>query len=784
MAEKNTQCAYNLNNKKCTENVYNGGDYCVFHAGRELLSELGEISEVDREKLKQVGHDKKGDFEQIVKNFDKGKRLYDFSGFVFPNSGIVFEIQEGKINLKNSDCDFEEAVFTGDAYFEGSKFLGLTKFFRSQFLEEAYFEDSIFQSTNFKCSKFYAGALFERCKFTKAAKFNDVSFRGDIKFTGSEFEGKTEFDDSYFDEEANFEECLFSERVSFTKSQFYRGVNFKRSEFERKADFSSGTFEGGADFTNCIFKGGVNFEARIFEGRTSFCESEFLGDTNFASSRFKNEIDFKRCKFSERANFIGRKFHEKSFFNNCNFLGYADFINCDFDEKSNFNDCQFKGCSFDLVTFKDVDLSGITVEGNFNFGVKKITGKLKLNRPTFEKPVNIERSSLDKLEGVLKINKLKYEAHAGEKITFNQVEFGVKADFTNTNCTRLSFVNMGLEKADFFGSDLLGTRFEACDWVAKETDRYTKVYEHDKKIQKKDDKKLGLLESLYRQLKKNHEENFDFRLAGDFHYREMEVRILRLERARERKKSGYDQVNDQNNKDLLESKDLSKDEKTKSDAEKNEIEINIKETLFKNIFEEIWYNHYKFLIFIFCICIPSLIYIYIKLYHPSSSEDLITIIVMLLTVPFVILAGKFIDELLYILEYEKRLKFDIYLLKIYKVIADFGESYAKLFGSLIGSIVLVSYFVGLKESKRLSHGYMMILSHPLETVSDKIIAVINVFYGAFKIVLSFVFLPFIKTNNQLSKLNDVSIIIIGIEVLFVLAIGTLLVMAVRRRFRR
>ena len=116
--------------------------------------------------------------------------------------------------------------------------------------------------------------------------------------------------------------------------------------------------------------------------------------------------------------------------------------------------------------------------------------------------------------------------------------------FTSEDCSRLSFLNMDLSKSYLLGADVSKARFDSCHWVKlKGKEKYQKVVEHDKIIKKFGDVKksvkkgginkaperLILLRSLYRQLMKNLEDNREYATAGDFHYREMQLRRMIVE---------------------------------------------------------------------------------------------------------------------------------------------------------------------------------------------------------------------------------------------------------------
>ncbi|MDH5561801.1 MAG: pentapeptide repeat-containing protein [Deltaproteobacteria bacterium] len=405
-------------------------------------------------------------------------------------------------------------------------------------------------------------------------------------------------------------------------------------------------------------------------------------------------------------------------FSKCQFESYADFYGCEFNE-AKFNDCRIKQGSFDDASFESLSLQGLITEGNLNFNIRGVEGFFDLQPASLGRSIEILNC---------KIGILKYKAHTGEKIKFNQTNLGF-AVFKNTDCSKLSFLNMSLQKALFWGADLQGTRFEACEWEKAQPRKYSeqpprliriliwfirliflylwtfksdeisKVKGHDgifEKInqfiklpkqtigdeQNKDpETKLKLLLSLYRQLKKNYEENHDFRQAGDSHYREMETRLLRMKYLKVLKK------------------------------------------------------------------------------NQSKTEDKTKI--------------------------EKVGFGEFHLFRFYGFISDFGENFPKLFEVLIRSVVYIGLLVAFIESGWVKKGVFYVncwIKSKIPILASILEGIGWIINGIGRVVTA-VASPLVK-SGVLEGLNVFSKLLIGLETLFVFGVATLLVMAVRRRFRR
>ena len=109
-----------------------------------------------------------------------------------------------------------------------------------------------------------------------------------------------------------------------------------------------------------------------------------------------------------------------------------------------------------------------------------------------------------------------------EKFTSKEDEFFW--NFCDRDMTRMSFIECDLSRADFSSSNITSTHFDSCSWGKSKKKKYAALYRHDELVEKKDNVKLSKLRNVYQRLKKNFEENHDYRQAGDFHYREMQVR--------------------------------------------------------------------------------------------------------------------------------------------------------------------------------------------------------------------------------------------------------------------
>lgn len=452
-----------------------GGEqfYCLFHAPLNQPSLDGEWPVAHRGDM-QATH-----LNDLIKNWHEaiGSREQHPLAFVLP--GLKCGNLEIQAHTFNGEFICEEAEFYGD--FKSSSPL--------RFRGGVNFSASHFKLANFN------GADFQRANFENAT-FEDGLFVG----------------------------CKFSE-TKFTNAKFYSKPKF--TSIQGTTDFSYATFFDGLDCS-----GKSNFTSAIFVG-TKFKEIANFGEANFRFCNFRyatfEEADFQLAQF-ERASFRNAKFERSDF--RRSILKRVNFKEAEFRVYAYFNDAIFDGPPvFDNVR-SDI--------GQINFQSAEFKLGVYINESTIEsiifKDVTLLRpSGMTTCE----INHLAYSTHTGERLTFNRCRQPKEANgswtFQNQDCSQLAFIGHDFSRVNFMGADVSGSRFDSCKWPKGEKDKYVHVYQHNEIIGKNDSDEVELLGSLYRQLKKNQEENRNYEHAGDFHFREKDIRQRLLQRMKGRR---------------------------------------------------------------------------------------------------------------------------------------------------------------------------------------------------------------------------------------------------------
>ena len=407
--------------------------------------------------------------------------------FVLPGSNFY-----GDIDLSNREfhgyIDLQGSIFLGDLDFSKTRFVGID-------LSKSIFEKNVsfsgatstdswvrFDAAKFKGRAYFGGAIFlegyfSDAIFEKPVRFKEATFGINAKFNRTHFAEEAYFDGAKFECGCNTEfiGANFDKPVSFKSSNFFGCVSF-----ESKTSVSETVFRDNVDFDFAKFYEYTNFEATIFEKDASFKEATFCKIVNFTDTKFSIVL-FDNTNFKQTVKFWLSKFH-----GDCSFFGVA------FDSYVQFHNTCFE---------KNLDLRNCHFEYSTRF--------LDCN-----------------------IHDLRYTTHTGDILSFS--EFCNRGNrpthqngtwnFSSTDCSRLAFYNVDMSRIEFIFSNVRETKFECCLW--EKVNGYSLLHGHSISIQNSPEREG--VQNLYQQLKKNYEDNRNYAAAGDFHFREMEVRLMLL----------------------------------------------------------------------------------------------------------------------------------------------------------------------------------------------------------------------------------------------------------------
>ncbi len=225
-----------------------------------------------------------------------------------------------------------------------------------------------------------------------------------------------------------------------------------------------------------------NFRGYCFPEAINFYDIEFVEYANFIGASFKN-ANFNGVVFQKDAVFAGASFQKDAYFEDAIFKNHAGFY------KACFEDAYFEGtifqkdANFEYAAFQEASFSEATFQNAY------------FSEATFQ-------------------NAYFYGAVIKEYIDFvtNRIE---EFDLQNTKFFFRGNITADLSKAKFYRAHLENVAFIDCTWP-KEI--YEEVHMKDEELSFKE------LETTYRNLKQNMQRHGDYSRAGEFYYREMEMK--------------------------------------------------------------------------------------------------------------------------------------------------------------------------------------------------------------------------------------------------------------------
>ncbi len=190
-------------------------------------------------------------------------------------------------------------------------------------------------------------------------------------------------------------------------------------------------------FTKAIFGGTAGFKNATFCRETDFSSARFCGEADFEDVKFVSNTDFSRAEFVGEAKFTDTEFNDKAIFAVAKFLGCANFWAAKFDRDVNFYAAEFN----DPGLFQDVDFSneasfiGAKFVNRASFKNAKFSGKAYFNRVEFESDVFFKNTKFHCEATFMATNfggKAIFEGFSiTEKCTFTAAKFHQEADFSN-----------------------------------------------------------------------------------------------------------------------------------------------------------------------------------------------------------------------------------------------------------------------------------------------------------------------------------------------------------------
>jgi hypothetical protein len=212
----------------------------------------------------------------------------------------------------------------------------------------------------------------------------------------------------------------------------------------------------------------------VFPDLVDFSHTTFTQEAFFAGAIFTQEASFTGATFIQRANFTGATFTQRVYFARTTFTQTANFSHTTFMSEANFQEARFTG---------EIWLRGSRFHGRVLF-----TGRLEDGQTV---PIFSEAQAVD----------------------FRDVVFGA---------SDVIFRHADLRTCRFLNTDLRQVSLADITWAR--TGQRQCLYDEIAPLTPEGTLPWGQLEQLYRQLKRNYEEQRDYERAGHFHYGEKEMR--------------------------------------------------------------------------------------------------------------------------------------------------------------------------------------------------------------------------------------------------------------------
>jgi uncharacterized protein YjbI with pentapeptide repeats len=286
----------------------------------------------------------------------------------------------------------------------------------------------------------------------------------------------------------------------------------------KHADFTGFVFLD-ANFQERIFKAKCIFKDAIFKCPALFWSATFVEDVDFTGCAFEDEVKFTNCTFKKSAKFgssTGR-FMKGARFDFARFERFVRFVAGDVqNDSASFEGASFaEGCTFTHSNFHcGANFKYAKFSGPADFRLTEFEGATTFELARFAETVSFYRTAFSTTSQVKSEPAVKFWrtcfAHP-ESVRFELTDLA-RASFLSCDISHVVFSVVTWPQSKgrsmvFDESMLLRGETPGSDEARATADR-------------------GIID-IYHQLKCNYDDRGDPWTAGDFHYREMDIRRIR-----------------------------------------------------------------------------------------------------------------------------------------------------------------------------------------------------------------------------------------------------------------
>lgn len=327
----------------------------------------------------------------------------------------------------------------------------------------------------------------------------------------------------------NFENIVFPSCSAGITEQLSHSENYYVEIFSHLKNINNTVI-----FKNCRFQGSLNFLGNI-AGVTDFPKADIT---------FLKDLRFENCNFEKEFRLQGQKIKGSLYINSCNFFSESYIIMSMFFARiginnNNFND---KFLYFHNRNAGNVNISSNIFEKHFQLGENTFSSQFSISTAEFNGNVSIYSNTYVTYGSFANIHfnsqsSIKNEVYdnfqfqdlffSSKNHLFEEIKFSNKGILTIRNQVFPESVimrNCDCSKMRFLNCDISEVKFSSCNWNL--SDRIITLNENE--FNKEEIVDIQKLENLYRQLKRNFENDKDWEMAGKAYVSEMKFRQLRL----------------------------------------------------------------------------------------------------------------------------------------------------------------------------------------------------------------------------------------------------------------
>jgi hypothetical protein len=166
-----------------------------------------------------------------------------------------------------------------------------------EFVEPVDFSGFVFPSSGlFIMAKFPLGARFSRAQFLEGACFNYAQFGAAAEFDSAEFRSEAGFSHAEFLAEARFDGCRFSPADGQPAGD--GSLDLSSAKFAKACSFVDIRCTGRVVVSETEFSGSANFDGASVESMFFLWATQFRGEASFSGASFPADTDWSDATFA------------------------------------------------------------------------------------------------------------------------------------------------------------------------------------------------------------------------------------------------------------------------------------------------------------------------------------------------------------------------------------------------------------------------------------------------------------------------------------------------------